>query len=116
MITVERILESVEEPICNPSNSLIDLTCRRSRENGTTVLLSGHGGDEIFAGYRRHVWARHLAVLRRWGGGGLAWLMERGPHATIMRRMAASLRTDESLHPLVSIAAMGRDLVTDGVV
>jgi asparagine synthase (glutamine-hydrolysing) len=110
------ILMSVEEPICNPSNSLIDLICQRAKENSTTVLLSGHGGDEIFAGYRRHVWARYLGLLRQWGNGGLAWLMVHGSQGTLVRRMAASLRPAETLHPLISIAAVGWDLVTDRVV
>ena len=114
--TLAEILESVEEPICNPSNSLIDLICRRARERGTTVLLSGHGGDEVFGGYRRHVWARHLATLHRWGGAPLAWVMARGSRSTLTRRMAASLRSNGELHPLVSIAAMGWDLVTEGAV
>jgi asparagine synthase (glutamine-hydrolysing) len=114
VISLEEILESVEEPICNPSNTLIDLICRRARENGTTVLLSGHGGDEIFAGYRRHVWARHLGALRACGTG-LAWLMERS-QSTLTRRMAASLKPNAAMHPLVSIAAMGWDLITESVV
>lgn len=111
--SLSEILTSIEEPIANPANALIDLVCVAARERGTTVLLSGHGGDEIFGGYRRHVWARYLGALRRGGGGGLAWAVERAKRDTLGARMAASLRRDE-VHPLVSIAAMGWDLLSDG--
>ncbi len=112
---LSEILASIEEPIANPSNALIDLVAARAKAHGTTVLLSGHGGDEVFGGYRRHVWARYLGALRRSGGGGLAWVLERAKPDSLGARMAASLRRDE-LHPLVSIAAMGWDLLGDGTI
>ena len=111
--SLSEIMTSVEEPIANPSNVLIDLVAAAAKERGTTVLLSGHGGDEVFGGYRRHVWARYLGALRRSGGGGLAWAMERASPGTLSARMAASLRRSEEVHPLVSIAAVGWDLLSD---
>jgi asparagine synthase (glutamine-hydrolysing) len=107
------VLASIEEPICNPSNFLIDVICHQARDHGTPVLFSGHGGDEIFGGYRRHVWARHLPRLRACGSG-LAWFLERGSDGMLARRMAASLRRNAALHPLVSVAAIGWDLIEDG--
>jgi asparagine synthase (glutamine-hydrolysing) len=113
--SIAEMVESVEEPICNPSNSLIDLICRRAREDGTTVLLSGHGGDEVFGGYRRHVWARHLPTLRRAGAGLAAPLVGWLSRDTLVRRMAASLRPPRGIDPLVTLAAMGWDLPQAGV-
>lgn len=110
-VSMAEIVRSVEEPICNPSNSLIDLVCAEARRNGTTVLLSGHGGDEIFAGYRRHIWVRYMHWLRMPGAPALASLAMRFSNDTLIQRMAASLRPSSGVHPLVSIAASGWDLV-----
>lgn len=40
------------------------LICKHAREDGTTVLLSGMGGDEIFFGYRSHRALRFIERLR----------------------------------------------------
>lgn len=68
----------------DPAYGLARLIARRARESGVPVLLSGQGGDELFAGYRRHAAARWLdrwagrwpaarvaGVLGRVGGGGV---------------------------------------------
>jgi len=50
----------LDEPIADPCVLLSYLVCREARPTAT-VLLSGIGGDELFAGYRKHYaqeWAR----------------------------------------------------------
>jgi asparagine synthase (glutamine-hydrolysing) len=47
----------MDEPTADPAIITAYLVCREARKQAT-VLLSGVGGDEIFAGYRKH--AAHL--------------------------------------------------------
>lgn len=51
---------TLDEPIGDPAALNTLLMCRAARREGTKVVLSGLGADELFAGYRRHV-ACHLA-------------------------------------------------------
>jgi asparagine synthase (glutamine-hydrolysing) len=44
----------MDEPTADPAIITAFLVCREARKQAT-VLLSGVGGDEIFAGYRKHV-------------------------------------------------------------
>ena len=44
----------MDEPTADPAIITAYLVCREARKKAT-VLLSGVGGDEIFAGYRKHV-------------------------------------------------------------
>jgi len=44
----------MDEPTADPALITAYLVCREARKNAT-VLLSGVGGDELFAGYRKHV-------------------------------------------------------------
>src|SRR6266851_5554343 len=66
-----RLVWHMDEPIADPAIIAAYLVCREARKK-TTVLLSGVGGDELFAGYRKHAahnWARAYqkipSVLRR---------------------------------------------------
>ena len=44
----------LDEPQADPAALHVRAICRRAREMGVKVLLSGTGGDDLFAGYRRH--------------------------------------------------------------
>ena len=44
----------MDEPTADPAIITAHLVCREARKQAT-VLLSGVGGDELFAGYRKHV-------------------------------------------------------------
>ena len=55
-----RLTWHMDEPTADPAIITAYLVCREARKQAT-VLLSGVGGDELFAGYRKHTahrWAR----------------------------------------------------------
>jgi asparagine synthase (glutamine-hydrolysing) len=48
-----RLVWHMDDPIADPAIIPAYLVCREARKE-STVLLSGVGGDELFAGYRKH--------------------------------------------------------------
>jgi asparagine synthase (glutamine-hydrolysing) len=48
-----KIVWHMDEPVADPAAITAYMVCKEARRD-VTVLLSGIGGDEIFAGYRRH--------------------------------------------------------------
>jgi len=52
-----QLMWHLDEPIADPAAITTYLICSAAREQ-MTVILSGMGGDEIFAGYPRHVAAK----------------------------------------------------------
>lgn len=48
-----KLIWHMDEPVADPAIITAYLVCREAR-NTVTVLLSGIGGDELFAGYRKH--------------------------------------------------------------
>jgi asparagine synthase (glutamine-hydrolysing) len=54
----------MDEPTADPALITAYLVCREARKQAT-VLLSGVGGDELFAGYRKHVAAAWAEEYRR---------------------------------------------------
>ena len=63
--------EMYDEPFADASQIPTYLVARMTRAH-VTVALSGDGGDEVFAGYNRHVWASRLERLVRLPHG-LRW-------------------------------------------
>ena len=59
---LDRMLYQLDEPQGDPAAMNALLIAERARYDGTKVLLSGAGGDDIFAGYRRYL-ALHLRSL-----------------------------------------------------
>lgn len=60
-----RLIWHMDEPTADPAIVTAYLVCREARKQAT-VLLSGVGGDELFAGYRKyvaHYWAELLGNL-----------------------------------------------------
>lgn len=60
-----RLIWHMDEPTADPAIITAYLVCREARKQAT-VLLSGVGGDELFAGYRKyvaHYWAEHFRKL-----------------------------------------------------
>ena len=67
-----KLVWHMDEPVADPAILAAYLICREAR-NTVTVLLSGIGGDEVFAGYRKYLAANWGAAYRklpralRWG-------------------------------------------------
>jgi asparagine synthase (glutamine-hydrolysing) len=81
-----KMIFSVEEPDADPTVFPNYLISKMAREDGTTVLLSGMGGDEVLFGYRSHQALRFCERLRRMP----RWLL--GP-SLAMATSAASAAT-----------------------
>ncbi|HKG21001.1 MAG TPA: asparagine synthase (glutamine-hydrolyzing) [Blastocatellia bacterium] len=54
MELLPKLIRHMDEPVADPAIITSYLICRAARER-LTVLLSGMGGDEVFAGYPRHL-------------------------------------------------------------
>lgn len=59
-----RLIWHMDEPTADPAIITAYLVCREARKQAT-VLLSGVGGDELFAGYRKHVAHRWAELYRK---------------------------------------------------
>ena len=59
-----RLVWHMDEPTADPAIVTAYLVCREARKQAT-VLLSGVGGDELFAGYRKHIAQRWAQIYRR---------------------------------------------------
>jgi asparagine synthase (glutamine-hydrolysing) len=102
-----RLVWHMDEPTADPAIITAYLVCREARKQAT-VLLSGVGGDELFAGYRKyvaHYWAqaygRVPSVARRMAEAGLAALPSlRGTALKGRLRLAKKMARSASLNPV----------------
>jgi asparagine synthase (glutamine-hydrolysing) len=101
-----RLIWHMDEPTADPAIITAYLVCREARKQAT-VLLSGVGGDELFAGYRKHVahyWAemyrRMPSVARKFAEAGMDALP--GFRGTMFKggiRLAKKMARSASLDP-----------------
>lgn len=76
----------------DPAYDLTRLIARTARQQGYKVLLSGQGGDELFAGYRRHTMAPLVGHLRLGRvGEALEQALQRLPSTRLATEYAARL-------------------------
>jgi len=54
-----------DEPLTHANSAGIYWLCKYAKST-VTVLLSGEGADETFAGYRRYEWLRESMLAKRW--------------------------------------------------
>jgi asparagine synthase (glutamine-hydrolysing) len=107
-----RLIWHMDEPTADPAIITAYLVCREARKQAT-VLLSGVGGDELFAGYRKHVahyWAqayRHIPLAgRRAAEAGLAALPSlRG---TMLKGLKGRLRLAKKMARSASLDPVNR--------
>lgn len=59
-----RLTWHMDEPTADPAIITAYLVCREARKQAT-VMLSGVGGDELFAGYRKHAAHRWASAYQR---------------------------------------------------
>lgn len=62
---LDKLSAAYDEPFADSSAVPTYEVCRLARTHAK-VILSGDGGDESFAGYRRHRWSAYQARVRRW--------------------------------------------------
>jgi asparagine synthase (glutamine-hydrolysing) len=101
-----RLTWHMDEPTADPAIITAYLVCREARKQAT-VLLSGVGGDELFAGYRKHSahrWARSYqrlpGVLRSGIESGMKALPSlRGTAMKGSVRLAKKMARSASLAP-----------------
>lgn len=89
-----------DEPLADSSQIPTLLLARLARRD-VTVALTGDGGDELFGGYNRHVWADRLGGLRGWMPGGLR-------HS--VARLLATAPPDRMTHLSTRLAWMPRQM------
>lgn len=63
--TLPKITAQYDEPMSDNSSVPTNIICKTARESDYTVVLSGDGGDELFAGYTRYRQIRILAAINR---------------------------------------------------
>ncbi|MFP6768301.1 MAG: asparagine synthase (glutamine-hydrolyzing) [Planctomycetaceae bacterium] len=84
--TLLELVRHYDQPFADPS-AIPSLAISRLARQHVTVVLNGDGGDEIFAGYRRHL-AAHLAGFLDWLPG---WSARAG--ASLLGRFSRSRRS-----------------------
>jgi asparagine synthase (glutamine-hydrolysing) len=102
-----RLVWHMDEPTADPAIITAYLVCREARKQAT-VLLSGVGGDELFAGYRKHTahyWAQaygHVpSVARALAAGAIGALPNlRGTPMKGSVRLAKKMARSASLNPV----------------
>ena len=101
------------EPFGDTSAIPTRYLCEMTRRN-VVVALSGDGGDEVFGGYRRYVWAHVADVIRRLPRP-LAWTVGAalravpGPRLRWLRRYGQALETSEAARYLEFVAHFPAD-------
>ena len=77
---IPNLVDWFDEPFADPSQIPTYLVSELTRKH-VTVALSGDGGDELFAGYNRYLWAERLARATS--------MVPRGLHRSLINALRA---------------------------
>ena len=90
------VIYHLDEPQADPATINVLLIARLARDHGIKVLLSGSGGDDLFAGYRRHmalVAERYWSWAPPFARGLMTKITETLPKSnTLLRRIAKAAK------------------------
>jgi asparagine synthase (glutamine-hydrolysing) len=113
---LEEVLNAVDEPFADSSSIPTFLVSRLARQH-VKVVMSGDGGDELFAGYDRYLVdhrRRHLGKLADAGlGGGLKRLSDALPEGTRGKNLLFNMSLPRMERYLDSIALFPRRALDD---
>jgi len=111
MAVIPRLPTIYDEPFSDSSQIPTYLLSQLARRH-VTVALSGDGGDELFAGYNRHVVGPHLwervSRLPRWMRGRIATLLNGMAHRDLewwAERLPRRFRTKDLANKLEKLAS-----------
>ena len=97
--SLENIVACLEEPIASSSIVPMYFVCQRARQD-VKVALIGQGPDELFGGYRRHLWRTLWGRLGRacpWVRAAAAKFIARLPRNETLKRGLYSLDVPDRL-------------------
>lgn len=91
------MVHQLDEPLADLSGFNVQQLCNAAKRSGIGVMLSGLGGDDLFGGYRRHVFARYAI-----GGRIIARLLRQRviqkrltpPHNSLITRRLSKLAAE----------------------
>ncbi len=103
---LDQLANMYDEPFADSSAIPTYRVCGLAREK-VTVALSGDGGDELFAGYRRHKWHHYEEQMRRILPNGI-----RGPVFRCLGELYPKIDwAPKPLRAKSTLQAIGRDSV-----
>jgi len=105
-----RFLNFQEEPVVNPIWFAMYFVSKLARDNGVIVVLSGDGGDELYAGYNK--WMDYLRIYE-----STSYRLLRAaprPLRNLVGAIGQSLLPQENQREIVRRAASGQELFWGG--
>lgn len=111
-----KLVWHLDEPLADPAAINTYLISEAARRGGIVVLLNGMGGDEIFAGYRKHLACmaaeKYQQYLPLWAQHGLRRTIKHLPVATATRGFRTA-RWAKRFVTFASLPATQRFLTSD---